>query len=540
MSSSTRPAGSRLVTWAVVALGLLLAVPPPAQGQLLSPGRLAQAHTELEGLRNCTSCHQLGQRGISSERCLDCHEELSTRIAADRGYHASVPQDACADCHQDHLGAEFDLRRFDESSFDHLEAGYTLELSHASIDCRDCHQPSHIRDPAVVARMTGPSALARTFLGLPTDCVGCHQDESPHGDQFGARGCADCHDEGVWETPPNFEHAGTAFPLEGLHVEVDCVGCHGTGSEAVYRPLEFGSCNDCHDDPHAGVMSGTCASCHGTAGWTLISSGNMERNFDHSATGFPLGGAHAAAECRACHVPGRPPRTALLAMTYLAGTQGSTYPRPRFDTCRACHVDQHPAPPGEARWTDCTSCHSEVRWAPSPYNLARHAESAFPLTGAHMVTPCVVCHQDPDLGHDSFTLSLPGQSCVDCHDADDPHEDLYEGKACADCHVTDAWQDATFDHAVVLDRPDPEACTTCHSTDDPHEGQFDDRGCEACHATESFAIELFDHNATSFPLDGAHDDAACVSCHVTEPGTPGLVRYRPLGTECADCHSGAI
>jgi hypothetical protein len=172
--------------------------------------------------------------------------------------------------------------------------------------------------------------------------------------------------------------------------------------------------------------------------------------------------------------------------------------------------------------------------------MARHAESVFPLTGAHVVTPCVACHQNPDRGHEVFTLSLPGQACVDCHQVDDPHEGLYEGKACADCHVTEAWQEATFDHAVVLDRPNPEACVTCHSAVDPHADQFEDRGCDTCHGTEAFAIEIFDHNATSFPLDGAHDDAPCASCHLSEPGPPTFVRYRPLGTECADCHSGAL
>ena len=104
----------RVLHLALVGLCLLFSA-TQAQAQLLSPGRLAQAHVELEGLRNCTSCHALGQRGVSAERCLDCHEELSTRIAEGTGYHATVPEDACADCHQDHLGEDFDLRRLDEA-----------------------------------------------------------------------------------------------------------------------------------------------------------------------------------------------------------------------------------------------------------------------------------------------------------------------------------------------------------------------------------------------------------------------------------------
>jgi len=525
----------RTVSSAFALLGLAFLMAAPAHAQLLSPGPLARPHAELEGLRNCTSCHQLGQRGISADRCLNCHEALAARIDAREGYHATVSTTACAECHKDHLGTAFDIRRLDESSFDHSTTGYQLALSHDTVGCTDCHTPAHIHDPALIRLMTESGGLARTFLGLGTDCAGCHRDESPHGDQFGARGCVDCHDEGDWETPPNFDHAATSFPLEGLHATVGCAECHGTGTEAVYRPLAFGACSDCHTDPHGGRMQGACSSCHRVEGWTTI-SGNMERSFNHASTGFPLTGAHAGTQCAACHQPGSPPRTALLRMTYVAGTQRSTYPRPLFATCRSCHIDRHTQASGEPRWTDCLACHNDSRWTPSPYNVARHAESAFPLTGAHAVTSCLACHQDAERGHDQFTLSLPGQTCTDCHQTDDPHEGLYEGKACSDCHVTDAWEEATFDHAVVLERADPVACTTCHAKDDPHAGQFEGRDCSACHVTDVFTIELFDHSKTSFPLDGAHDDGPCASCHPTEPGTPAVVRYRPLGTECADCH----
>jgi hypothetical protein len=532
---------ARRLSWTLVAAcGLLAASAPAAQGQLLSPGPLSSVHSELEGIRNCTSCHQLGQRGISPERCLNCHEELQTRIAANRGYHATVTPNACADCHQDHLGAAFDTRRFDESTFDHGDAGYALRLSHAETECRDCHQASLIADPRLVSLMTERGALARTFLGLSTTCARCHVSDSPHGNQFGNQGCEDCHNEGEWETPPNFDHDGTSFPLEGRHADVTCSECHGEADQAVYRPLAHAICTDCHTDPHTGAMGGTCTSCHSTTGWTNIASGSLERVFNHATTRFPLVGAHAPLECRACHVTGRPPRTALLRMTYAAGTQNQSYPRPLFDTCRSCHVDQHTTATGEVRWTDCESCHSDTRWAPSPFDLARHAASDFSLTGSHLVTPCVGCHQNPDLGQTSFTLSVPGQTCEDCHRADDPHGDTFAGSACADCHNTDAFQDALFDHARFLDGPTPQACTTCHSDEDPHQGQFPDRDCGSCHVTEAFTIESFDHGATAFPLDGAHAPAPCASCHRTEAGSPDFVRYRPLGTECVDCHAGGI
>ena len=224
-------------------------------------------------------------------------------------------------------------------------------------------------------------------------------------------------------------------------------------------------------------------------------------------------------------------------MSYVAGTQSSTYPRPLFDSCRACHVEQHTTAANLQRWTDCEACHSDTRWAPTPYDIARHAESVFPLTGAHLVTPCIACHQNPDQGHDAFTLFLPAQGCGDCHAVDDPHEGLHDGMTCEQCHETEAFELAVFDHAFVLDVPDPQACGSCHSDDDPHLGQFETRDCAACHETEAFTIESFDHDGTAFPLDGAHDQVVCASCHFTEPGSPPFVRYRPVGTECADCHA---
>jgi hypothetical protein len=224
-------------------------------------------------------------------------------------------------------------------------------------------------------------------------------------------------------------------------------------------------------------------------------------------------------------------------MTYEPGTQRSTYPRPRFDGCFACHVEQHRDPAQDVRWTDCASCHTEVRFSPTPFDLARHAQTTFPLDGAHVVTPCVSCHLDSSRGHTDFTLSIPGQGCVDCHEKDDPHEGIYDAYSCSDCHVTEAFELAVFDHARVTTGPDAQACASCHASDDPHQGQFANQDCATCHVTPSFTIPDFDHSTTRFALDGAHAAATCASCHVPEAPT-GFVRYKPLGVECTDCHGG--
>jgi hypothetical protein len=515
------------LTLTMLALTCLLTT--PVQAQLLSPGKLAAPHQQLEGLRNCTSCHELGKRGVAAERCSSCHESVETRIAAGSGYHATVPANACATCHQDHLGVEFELVRFDTAGFAHDDVGYAPELSHATLDCRTCHEPGHVRDPAVVAEKAAHGALERTFLGLPTECAGCHREDDPHGGQFASRGCADCHDAGAWETPTGFDHSQARFRLDGEHARVECAQCHGSGADARYAQLPFRGCDDCHADPHGAAMEGTCASCHDTGGWSTLTT-DIERSFDHSRTSFVLRGAHAAAACAACHRTGRAPSGELVHMAYQPGTAGRAYPLPVATSCSSCHVNRHVFPTATERWIRCADCHSEAVWEPSSFGAARHAQSTFALTGAHETTPCIACHVDTSRGHTRFTLAIPAERCESCHLDDDPHGGLYVGVECVTCHTTEAFEEVSFAH-----EPRPETCFGCHLPDDPHAGQFEGRDCASCHGIDVFTLASFDHSTTRYPLDGAHSDAPCAACH-TASGSPAVVRYRPLGTECSDCH----
>src|SRR6185503_11348080 len=41
-------------------------------GALFSPGALAKAHAELEGISNCQKCHEQGKR-VTAQKCLACH-----------------------------------------------------------------------------------------------------------------------------------------------------------------------------------------------------------------------------------------------------------------------------------------------------------------------------------------------------------------------------------------------------------------------------------------------------------------------------------
>ncbi len=462
---------------------------PAVMAQLISPGELSNAHRDLEGVRVCTRCHELGRSGVSNDKCLACHTPLRSRIAAGRGTHARVADRSCAVCHKEHFGRSSRLVRFEPATFDHRNAGVVLRGAHARAECRDCHTPARITDPAVRSFKGRAGALSGTWLGVATRCASCHEEDDPHAGQFAGRGCEECHGQEEWESTPRFSHEEARYRLTGAHRGVECAGCHraerAAGGAVVtrWRPVAADGCVACHrsDDPHGPAMSERCEDCHVTDGWSRMDVRGFEQRFDHAATGWPLRGAHADVACDVCHKEGSAGEDIRIVF---AGRSAGGYPRPRAEACASCHVDPHD---GAFEEEGCDSCHGDRAWTPSRWDVARHdAEAGYALEGAHAAVPCVACHLD-DAG--AARWSYPDTRCVACHQ-------------------------------------------------DPHAGQFADRECEACHDTGGFDLPDLDHAATRFPLDGAHAGVACEACHVTEtaPGGARFVRYRPLGAACADCH----
>ena len=115
----------------------------PAQAQLVSPGKLSNAHTSLEGVGSCTKCHNFGEKTFRAN-CLGCHSEIKSRVDRGLGYHSFTKNLECSACHKEHHGREFKLVRWEPSKFDHKQAGFLLEGKHAGKDCRLCHQPKNI------------------------------------------------------------------------------------------------------------------------------------------------------------------------------------------------------------------------------------------------------------------------------------------------------------------------------------------------------------------------------------------------------------
>jgi hypothetical protein len=342
--------------------------------------------------------------------------------------------------------------------------------------------------------------LEKTFLGLGTNCLDCHATTNPHGEQFAARTCTECHSQTVWNELPGFNHNRTRYRLTGRHRQLSCDACHQPASTAgdilqvQYVNLRFSRCTSCHQDIHQGSMGSDCTSCHNTAGWDQLDRPAVENHFDHQITGYPLAGAHAELTCSLCHDPTQAQRIGF-ELTFVEGSLGHAYPTPSAENCTSCHLDYHDgvfmeSPSG----LQCDGCHLQHGWLPTSYDMVRHnLDARFVLTGAHVATPCLSCHNT------SNTAEGPLQFRFESVD-----------------------------------------CRSCHATDDPHEAQFVGRQCTECHDTESFTIGSFDHSKTRYQLDGAHRDLTCGACHHLATGQDGKEYrvYTPLGMECGDCHGG--
>ena len=500
-----------------------LALAGPARADIFSPGPLARPHAELEGLANCTKCHEAGEQ-LSPQHCLNCHKELGASVLAGRGLHGRIPpgERDCQKCHHEHQGRDFKLVDWGPAGrkgFDHARTGYRLEGKHAKTDCARCHDPRLVSDTGVRAVLEKGRL---SHLGAPTACVACHVDE--HRGQLGKDGqdCARCHGAAAWKPAGRFDHAKAAYRLTGKHAKVACLKCHAdqpapppspAGGQvppvrpvlfARYRPVPFQACVDCHrKDPHQGRFGQACQSCHTPADWKQIHGSAKEKVF-HEKTRYPLRGAHVQVRCDDCHLtaPGRKPVYRGLA----------------FERCTDCHFDAHlgqlargAAPTAGAQ--TCDRCHGVEGFLPARFELEDHQKLAYRLEGAHAAVACARCHpKDPRL-----EARVP---------------------AAVRTRLT-ALKRAVKPSLALLDIPRAQKeCRACHR--DPHGGQFrarvDKEGCIACHGMESFRRTRFDHQRDArFKLEGKHEKAACGSCH--KPGDAGVVRYRPLPLACADCHA---
>jgi hypothetical protein len=529
--------------FSVILIAILANYPMYAQ---ISPGDLAKVHTHLEGISNCTQCHILGKK-VSNQKCLDCHTELKTRIAQQKGYHSSIEVKGkeCASCHSDHHGVNFQILRFAKEKFNHNLTGFNLTGAHSKKLCVDCHKPEHITDQKIKKKKF-------TYLGLGQACLTCHED---YHQQTLAATCNDCHDNEAFKPAKKFDHVRAKFQLTGRHQQVACNLCHkvemNNGKKfQEFKGLKFDNCTPCHKDVHNNKFGQNCAQCHTGQSFSIITG---VQNFDHSKTDFKLEGKHQKVVCNACH------KTKLTNAL-------------KFANCTDCHADYHKKQfEKQGVSPDCSKCHTLNGFNESTYTIEQHNAGVFPLKGAHLATPCFACHKKVISKTDTnWHFREVGKRCVDCHK--NIHqtfisEKYYPDSSCESCHNETRWSNVNFDHKKTnfeltgahskktcrdchFNKEKqgyanqhfsglPANCTNCHK--DIHANQFEVKGvtdCLRCHDLDAFKpASKFDHSKTLFPLDGKHKNVACIKCHkVKQDQEISFVLYKIKEFKCENCH----
>ncbi|MBL1214095.1 MAG: cytochrome C [Ignavibacteriae bacterium] len=506
----------------------------------ISPGDLTNAHKDLEGISNCTKCHELGEAVLNS-KCLDCHTEIDELIMQNRGYHAlsSVKNKQCFDCHSEHHGRNFEIVRFDEKNFEHDLTGFYLRGKHSKIQCRDCHKSEFILNEKI--------KNSAEFIGLVSDCVLCHTDV--HENTL-SPSCENCHGFDSFKPASNFSHDKSNFKLTGKHKNLECIKCHTADQDkklnlTKFTGIKFSQCSDCHTDIHKNKFGQNCSSCHVTASFKQIKN---RSSFAHEKTNFPLIGKHKLVKCNDCHTANR-------------GL------KPAYTNCYDCHKDYHK---GEfttaASKRDCDECHTEQGFESTQFSIVEHNKTEFSLLGAHLAVPCSDCHYKKN----NWSFRFSDLKCIQCHSnvhGNSISEKFLRENNCESCHVSESWNTISFEHTntgfELLGKHDETACRECHFVEkddgqeihvfqglnkscenchiDIHRSQFVENGevnCLECHTNENWNPTKFNHDNANFKLDGSHKKVECAKCHyniIEDDQT--YINYKIGKTECAACHS---
>ncbi len=522
----------------ILGLFILLGYNVSAQ---ISPGDLSKAHASLEGVSNCTKCHDIGNK-VTRAKCLECHKEIKAKILAHKGFHASaeVGNKDCFVCHNEHHGRNFQIIRFDKKTFDHRKTSFELKGEHSKQTCVACHKPAFIKNPEIRKK-------AGTFLGLSQNCLNCHADY--HQGKLSNK-CATCHNFNSFKNATGFDHSTTRFPLLGKHKIVACIDCHKTeiiGGKPVqkFKGLQFANCTACHEDVHLNKFGQNCKQCHSEESFHIVKG---MRTFDHDKTDFKLIGKHQQVACKECH------KTSLTAPV-------------KHNRCSDCHSDYHKkefAVNGVS--PDCNTCHTDNGFSPTTFTIEKHNLTKFKLEGAHMATSCTACHKKQK----DWTFRNIGSKCVDCHK--DVHkgfipEKFYPNQNCLVCHNVTTWKSVTFDHNKTGFKLEgehakevcaschyqknengiktqrfagiPKDCSSCHK--DSHAGQFAVNGktdCTRCHGFNFWKDSKFNHNTSRFKIDGQHKDVKCEECHKAVTNEKGkYIQYKFDNISCSKCHA---
>ena len=277
------------------------------------------------------------------------------------------------------------------------------------------------------------------------------------------------------------------------------------------------------------------------------------RDFDHTATGFPLVGQHATTACETCHIAGVFKGTEKSCDgCHAMGKRVVATPKPtshivtdapcdtcHFNTftflgarynhgtairgqCMACHNGRQSAgrPPthssGFRATASCDSCHRSFTWLPASWNHIGVTPHTCDSGGCHVVN----ANQYYKPANHQTTPYLDRNTFY-----------------CDECHNFVSWVPALFIH----DRPSPVGvCMGCHDGSNApgksagHVATTSD--CNSCHtSTISWLGALGAMPANHIPFNAG---VTCTACHPT-PTTwvTGAALHANVSTVCKTCHN---
>ncbi|MCR4287108.1 MAG: hypothetical protein NUW09_03740, partial [Deltaproteobacteria bacterium] len=471
--------------------------------------KLDGRHLEVK----CEKCHVAGKYKQVSDVCLSCHEKDDV--------HKKELGEVCKKCH---TTADWKKTELDHN----LQTKFPLIGKHKDTSCVKCHENKRYKTKAET-------------------CADCHKDY--HKGQF-KEGCDSCHTQTDWE-PRNFDHRKkTGYELGGVHNDIVCASCHK--KKGTYKDVGR-NCSQCHVDRHLNQFGvAECSQCHSQNSWDVS-------RFKHDKTGFPLSGAHRAADCQDCHknrfyrnisglcischanaynsAPGHASRGFSQDCRQCHGSHLVTWKAAHpASGCAACHMTDRPSSHAAnplvypatcelchmvSSWTatrhvsvsNCSSCHLSRRPASHTANPAKYS------------TTCEDCHRYPTW---TFTHSSGATICSSCHLTDRPSTHVGNPSrypaTCEDCHRYPVW---TFVHPVS-----GVSCSACHAADAPsaHVSYSNRFGslCENCHRYPSWLPGTMNHSFTAFPTTHK-GSSSCGDCHLGQ-------NYGNKGG-CIECHT---
>jgi len=431
--------------------------------------------------RLCTDCHVSNNYGLNSTACVNCHLKDYQGTTNPNHVSANFPQ-TCDTCH--------DTTNWLDATFNHSNTGFPLTGLHTVPPrlCTDCH-------------------VSNNYSLNSTACVNCHLKDyqgttNPnHVTANFPQACDQCHTTSTWLNA-TFNHASTGFTLTGNHMVPprSCTDCHVNNNYALNSTL----CYSCHQTDYTNAVTPvnhvaanfptTCDTCHDTNLWT-------DATFNHTSTGFQLTGAHLVPPrlCTDCHVNNNYALNSTLCYTcHQADYTGTTNP-----------VHATAGFP-----TTCELCHDTTVWTDSTFN---HNNTAFPLTGSHLVPPrvCTDCHVNGNY------TTLP-TTCIGCHQTDYNNttnpghsaQPQFFPTTCATCHTTTAWTGATFNHTQYtqfsINHGNANGvCSTCHT----NSNDYSVFQCTACHGGNN-AANFHHENVNGY----VYNSINCYQCHASGGG----------------------